>query len=57
MDTNPFRTGEAEQLHRIGTELGAQSGSTPGTSFTRVTGEQFRNILGRQEETEKEEDT
>ncbi|HET7398256.1 MAG TPA: hypothetical protein VFJ94_07015 [Intrasporangium sp.] len=52
-DTNPFRTGEAEELDRIGKEsaaLGSEEGSTPGSSFTRVSGEELQEILRRHQE-------
>lgn len=66
--TNPFRTGEAELLDRVGQEAAAYNaarfgteadvvphpqGSTPGSSATRVTPAEMREIRRRQQEADE----
>lgn len=55
-DSNPFRTGEAELLDRIGKRdqlgeegvLGTEQGSTPGSSAVQVTREELKEFRGQQ---------
>ena len=57
-DSNPFRTGEAELLDRIGKldqlgkegVLGTERGSTPGSSATQVSREELEEFRRQQGE-------